>query len=188
MSGEVYTGTKFRTLYISHEPPEDNHLSELTAWSHRLAELGVLATAMGNVSFRTLGGFIISPTRTDPHTITPRQFVEVLAVDVATRTLQVRGAAEPSSESMLHSAIYRARKDVQAIFHGHDSRVLAGADKLQIPVTLREQSYGTPALVDEALAIAVGCDVFVMRNHGFVVLGVTLAEAGGRVEGLLQRL
>jgi L-fuculose-phosphate aldolase len=188
MTGEVYTGTKFRTIFADSHPPQNSRLNELVEWSHRLADWGLVATAMGNISFRTASGFIISPTGTDPRTITATQFVEVLEVDMAARTLRVHGASEPSSESMLHDAIYRARPEIQAVFHGHDARVLARAEQLFLPVTAKEQPYGTPALVNEVLAILPGADLFVMRNHGFVALGLTMADAGRRVEELLWKL
>jgi L-fuculose-phosphate aldolase len=188
MTGEVYAGVKFRTIFISHQSPQDARLPELLWWSRRLAELGVLATAMGNISFRTQNGFIISPTGTDPRTMTDDQFVEVVSVDRAERTTRVHGRTEPSSESMLHDAIYRARPDVGAVFHGHNSRVLETADQLALPVTLREQPYGTTALVDEVLALLPGHDLLVMRNHGFVAVGTDMTEAGRRVEELIRRL
>ena len=39
---------------------------------------------------------------------------------------------------MLYYAIYKNRKDVNAIFHGHSKEVLASATKLNIPETLKE--------------------------------------------------
>lgn len=185
MSGEVYNGVKFRTIFISRKPPQDPRLDELAGWTHRLAGLGVLATAMGNLSIRTPSGLIITPTGTDPATLTPEQFVEVLTVNMATRAITARGCAEPSSESMMHAAIYGARPDVKAIFHGHDARVLAATG---LPVTAKEQPYGTPALVEAVLTMAGKHDLFVMRNHGFVSVASSMELAGRRIEELLQKL
>jgi len=183
-NAEGYVGVKFRTVFISHEPPADPRLAELAEWTHRLAGRGVLATAMGNLSVRTSTGLIITPTGTDPAMITPEQFVEVLRVDIAARELTVRGRTKPSSESMLHAAIYGERPDVHAIFHGHDLRVLAA----DLPATEHEQPYGTPALVQEVLRVAARHDFFNMRNHGFVSIGKNMDEAGQRIEECLDTL
>jgi L-fuculose-phosphate aldolase len=185
---EGYIGVKFRTVYERHEPPQDPVVEELIAWCRRFAGLGLVGKAMGNLSARTTRGFIITPTGTDPRTITDRQFVEVLGVDLKRLELRVAGPSEPSSESMVHEAIYRARPDVRAIFHGHSDQLLAVAESLGIPVTKREQPYGTPALVQEVVNILTGNDVFVMRGHGFVALGADCATAGRRVGEMLGRL
>jgi ribulose-5-phosphate 4-epimerase/fuculose-1-phosphate aldolase len=188
MMPEGYVGTKFRTVFASREPPRDARLGELVRWCRRFASLGIVGRAMGNVSFRTANGFIISPTGTDPSTIVREQFVEVLEADIAGRALTARGACEPSSESMMHAAIYAARPEINAVFHAHNDGLLAAADRLGLAVTEREQPYGTPELVAEIIKI-LGChDFFIMRNHGFVALGGTIDEAGRRVEEMLGKI
>jgi L-fuculose-phosphate aldolase len=184
-TGEGYVGTKFRTVFVRREPPTAD-TAELIHWCRRFAEFGLVGPAMGNLSARTPTGFLITPTNTDPRTITAAQFVEVLAV--ANEEVHVAGNREPSSESMLHHAIYRARPEVNAIFHGHHDRLLALAGKLGMPVTAREQPYGTPELVHEVLLVASRQDFFLMRGHGFVALGRTCTEAGQRVEEALRRV
>lgn len=185
---EGYVGTKFHTVYVAREPGCDERAAELIQWCRRFAQLGLAGKAMGNLSIRSARGLIITPTGTDPLTIGPGDLVEVLRVDMASRELEVAGRREPSSESMLHAAIYEARPEVNAIFHGHSAPLLAAAERLGLPVSAREQPYGTPALVAEVLAVARTADVFIMRNHGFVALGGTCAEAGRRVEEALARV
>ena len=185
---EGYVGTKFQTLFASREPPRDARLDELVNWCRRFAQLGIVGKAMGNVSFRTVGGFIISPTGTDPVTIRREQFVEVLKVDIGRRELTVRGAGEPSSESMMHAAIYGARPEINAVFHAHCEALLAAAAGFGLPVTEREQPYGTPELAGEIMKILADHNFFVIRNHGFVALGKSIDEAGRTVEEMLQRL
>jgi len=185
---EGYVGTKFQTVFASHEPPCDTRLDELVNWCRRFASLGIVGKAMGNVSFRTADGFIISPTGTDPAAIRREQFVEVLKTDVARRELTVRGAGEPSSESMMHAVIYAARSEINAVFHAHSDELLAAATRLGLPVTEQEQPYGTPELAAEIMKILDGHDFFIMRNHGFVALGKMIDEAGWRVEEMLARI
>jgi L-fuculose-phosphate aldolase len=185
---EGYVGTKFQTIYASREPPCDARIDELVKWCRRFAELGIVGKAMGNVSFRTANGFIISPTGTDPATIASRQFVEVIKTDSAARELTVRGAGEPSSESMMHAAIYDVRLEINAVFHAHNDALLAAAARLGLAVTEREQPYGTPDLAREILKILYGHHFFIMRNHGFVSLGRTMEDAGRQVEEMLAKL
>jgi ribulose-5-phosphate 4-epimerase/fuculose-1-phosphate aldolase len=86
---------------------------------------------------------------------------------------------------MLHAAIYAARPEINAIFHGHHNQLLAEAESRGIPVTAREQLYGTPALVNEVLLVARGEDFFIMRGHGFVALGRDGEQAGQLIEQVL---
>ncbi len=179
---EIFVGPKFRTIFASRETPHDDRLDEFISWTRRLTKMGVIAKAMGNLSFRTASGFIITPSGTDPATITAGQFVEVTSVDMERREITVNGPADPSSESMIHAAIYRNRADVNAIFHGHNNDFVATAETRGIPVTAREQSYGTPQLVAEVVGILGNHFFVVMRNHGFIAMGRTIGEAGAQIE------
>lgn len=182
---EGYDGVKFRTVYVRREPPASELVGELIHWCRRFAEAGLVGAAMGNLSARTPTGFIITPTNTDPRTITASQFVEVLGV--TDEEVRIAGNRQPSSESRLHHAIYGSRSEVNAIFHAHDDALLARAEKVGIPVTGSEQPYGTVALLNEVLRILPGNDVFVMRGHGVVALGRTCDEAGNRLEAARRR-
>ena len=186
--GEVYVGTKFRTAFARREPPQDSRIGELIEWGRRLGKLGVVGDTVGNLSFRSTHGFIINRTAGDLGRITAEEFVEVLKTDMAGRELTVVGAYEPSSESMMHATLYEVRPDVNAVFHGHSQRLLAQASSLRLPITEREQPYGTPELAAEMLKILHRHKIFVMRNHGFVTVGRTMAEAGRWVEHILARL
>jgi L-ribulose-5-phosphate 4-epimerase len=185
---EVYMGTKFHTVFARREAPRDDRIPELIEWCHRCGRCGVVGDTVGNLSFRTTAGFIINRTAGDLRSITPEEFVEVLHADVAQRELTIAGAYEPSSESMMHAAIYAARPEVNAIFHGHSQDVLEQASRLRLPVTEHEQPYGTPALAAEILKVLEWQKIVVMRHHGFVTVGRTMTEAGRWLDHLLARL
>ena len=185
---EQYVGTKFRTVYARREPAQDSRVGELIEWGARLAKRGVVGDTVGNLSFRTANGFIINRTAGDVGRMTPQEFVEVINTDLTGRELTVVGLHEPSSESMMHAAIYGARRDVNAIFHGHSQRLLDQAASLRVPITEREQPYGTLELASEILKILEWHKIFVMRHHGFVTVGRTIAEAGRWLEHILARL
>ena len=48
--------------------------------------------------------------------------------------------------------------------------------------------YGTPAMADAVLDVLSGHAVVIMRNHGFVALGRTMAEANAAVEKVVAQL
>ena len=75
---EVYVGTKFQTVFVRKTPPTDASTGALLAWCRQWAQAGWIAKATGNLSCRTTDGFIITPTGTDPVSLTAADFVEVL--------------------------------------------------------------------------------------------------------------
>ena len=185
---EVYIGTKFRTIFARRAVSGDERLGELLKWCRRWAALGLVGDTVGNLSFRTVNGFLINRTAGDLGGITRQEFVEVVAVDRDRRELTVAGLYEPSSESLMHAGIYEARPGVNAVFHGHHDRLLAEAERLGLRVTAREQPYGTPELVAEIMGALDGHNFVIMRNHGFVSFGKTMDEAGRIAEDVLRRL
>jgi L-fuculose-phosphate aldolase len=90
------------------------------------------------------------------------------------------GTRDPSSESMLHFAIYRARMDVQAVFHGHSREILLCVNKLNLPETREKAPYGSIELVRSVMEVLGDADFVLIRKHGFVSLGETMKEAGER--------
>ena len=185
---EVFVGVKFQTDFVGRRPPFDPRLAELVQWCHTLASWGVVGDTVGNLSFRTTNGYIISRTAANLATITTEEFVEVVEADVAGRSLTVIGAYEPSSESMMHATLYQARAEVKAVFHGHSEKLLTAATRLRIAVTEQEQPYGTPQLSEEIVKILAWHNLFIMRDHGFVSLGRTMSEAARWIEQVLARL
>jgi L-fuculose-phosphate aldolase len=182
---EVYVGTKFRTEFARSEPATNE---ELLKWCRQWAAAGYIGKAMGNLSCRGETGFIVTPTGSDPRTLTAQDLVEVITVQFMPPVLTVAGRHEPSSESLMHAAIYAARPGIGAVFHGHSDAMLAAAGKLGLPVTQRERPYGTPAMADAVLDVLSGHSVVIMRNHGFVALGRTMTEANAAVERVMAKL
>lgn len=167
----------------------------------RIVAAGLVAGASGNVSrrIRSTGGDLVAITasRVPYHRF---GIGDVLVVDFDVEP--VVGDGIPSSESLLHLAIYRARPDVGAVIHTHSVYASAFAVAgYPIPPILDEQvmmlggavevaEYGASASDDlaEKAVFALGDRAAVLlRHHGVCGAGETLDDAVAVVE-LVERI
>ena len=175
--------------------------AEVAAGVQRIVAAGLVAGASGNVSrrIRTADGDLIAITasRVPYHRFTPD---DVIVVDFEIEP--VDGDGVPSSESLLHAAIYRARTDVGAVIHTHSVYASAFAVAGEaIPPILDEQvvtlggavevaTYGASAseqLADNAVFALGDRAAVLLRHHGAVGVGEHLEEACAVVE-LVERI
>ncbi len=190
----VYEGVKFKTEMIGKDLPCDPRLEKLKYWCKIFHEKGLAPPykngSYGNLSFRLKDGnaFIVTASHTSLADCTTNdKFVKVSHVDLAKGVVYATGSRKPSSESMLHYAIYDARPDIQAIFHGHCEKISKNAEKLGIPITHKEEPYGTINLVKRVLEILDDSYFLEMRNHGFLSFGKSLDQAGNRALEFLEK-
>ena len=179
---------KFKVEFVSREIPQDDRVGELRDWCVRFSDEGLTpqfqggGRSLGNLSFRIRAGepaFVITgSTLSSKQAMTPGDFVRVVRSDLEARTVYAAGTRDPSSESMMHFAIYERRPDVNAIFHGHDRDITASASLLEVPETEKEELSGTPELLEQVMRILGHEPFLVMKNHGFLSLGSTMEEAG----------
>jgi len=181
-----YYGIKFTTKIITREVPKDLRIEELKYWCKVFHDYNLAPAykggSYGNLSFRLQNNedpFIITGSRIGlKDKLAQDSFVTVSSCDLKGGIVYIHGVREPSSESMLHFAIYHQRKDVNAIFHGHSQEVLSCAGKLKIPQTEKEEPYGTIELIQRVLEVLDDESFLVMKNHGFISLGRSMKEAG----------
>lgn len=194
MSG--YQGVKFTTTMCGDTVPQDHRLNELKRWCtfyhrHHLAP-PYPGGSYGNLSFRQrpdADSFIITGTCMGlKENLQDHQFVLVERCDMNRRIVFARGCRKPSSESMLHYAIYQQRPDVHAIFHGHGEIIMNNAEVLGFPITHHALPYGTPELVNSVLEVLEDHHLVIMRDHGFLILGSSLQDAGNRTEQILKKV
>jgi len=189
---EQYRGVKFVTEMVGMKVPSDKRIDRLIYWCGIFDKKGLAPPydggSYGNLSFRLKpgrGNFVITAAQSGLADSTSLdRFVEVNEVDFDRGVVKASGARNPSSESMVHAAIYNHRPEVNAIFHGHCKAISENAERLGIPITKQEAPYGTLALVDRVLEIinTPNTDgMMEMRNHGFISLGINLDDAGKRV-------
>ena len=179
----------------------DQARAEVFEACRRILAAGLVSGASGNVSRRLReaeGELVaITPTRV-PYSRLRAE--EVLVIDFEAEP--VEGEGVPSSETLTHLAVYRARPDVGAVIHTHSvyASVLAVAG-LEIPPLLDEQvvALGGPVpvaeyamsaseeLADKACAALDEGNAVLLRNHGVLGVGADLEEAATVCE-LVERL
>jgi L-fuculose-phosphate aldolase len=157
--------------------------------AHRIAAL-VVGTA-GNVSVRSGDLIAVSPTGC--------VLAELTADDVPVIDLTgtvVAGALAPTSETALHTRIYR-ETDALAVAHAHAPASTAVAcTHDELPVLHYAQSlglggairvapfaaFGTEELAANVVEAMAGRTAALLANHGSVAVGAELAQACERLE------
>ncbi len=165
-----------------------------------LAEMGLAPVhqqgAFGNHSYREGdGSFVITRTGMIPRQELVRENYCRVRYVARDDLFAVHGRYDPSSECFLHHQLYEHFPAVGIIMHGHSGLLNSYADCLDIPVTTREYPYGTRELGQAAVEMAAtGASLFVLRNHGFVVVDrsidravTTLLDSYGHLLDLLKR-
>lgn len=166
-----------------------NQLDDLLFFSKKMQEEGLVVGPGGNTSFKDEQGTMwITPSGIPFDEMQADDFVPV---KIATGKLLEKNVM-PSSEIALHLFIYKARPDVNCIFHAHPPTVIAlssmdvdikplfpdfvvylGGHVPQVP-------YVTPCteemaeLVVKELKDLPAC---ILKNHGCVTVGKSIKEA-----------
>jgi L-fuculose-phosphate aldolase len=160
--------------------------AEIVAVARALDAAGLVPNKSGNVSRRSPGGFLVTPSGVPYVELKPAQIVEFDEHGTpATRGLR------PSSEWRMHAAIYACRPDVSAIVHTHSPRATAlacaglGIPAFHYMIALAGgaircapyATFGTAELAASAIAGLEGRRGVLLANHGVVAVGPTLAAA-----------
>ena len=167
-----YIGTKFQTVFKDKNAIKNDNISTLIKWCNKFAEFGLSPKLVGgfggNLSFRTVEGFIITASGVNLKNLSENDFVEVIEADILLKKILVNGTKLPSSESLLHYYIYSQRLEINAVFHGHDEKVQQKCEQMKLPITEQEQPYGSVELIEEVGKILQNHFYLVLKNHGFL--------------------
>jgi len=182
----AYHGVKFKAKLIDKEIPKHKRLKELKYWCKKFHDYSLAPAykggSYGNLSFRVKKNseeFVITGSKIGLKDFLPdRCFAMVSNVDLKKSIVYYHGMKKPSSESMLHFAIYRKRKDVNAIFHGHSNEILRFASRLNLCQTDKKEPYGTLKLVKGVLEKLGKKNFIIIKDHGFISMSKDLKNAG----------
>ena len=183
---------RFNISFVSDQIPSDTRIEELKEWCERFQKGGLTpefeGNYTGNLSFRSEVGFVITGSGLkSKQNLSNDCFVYVKSYDEQSNTVYIEGSRQPSSEAVMHFLIYKTRKEINAIFHGHNDTIIMNAEKLGFPVTEKEHEPGTIELAKEVLKVLGDKNLIVLKNHGFVSLGRTMKEAGQLALATLKR-
>ena len=141
----------------------------------------------GNVSARTEGGMLITPTG-----MAYDALKEDTIVFVDDKGKTPSGSLKPSSEWQMHLAVYKAKPDVGAIVHCHSMNatalacvgkpipafhyMVAVAGGKDIPLA-PYATFGTEELAQAVAAALEGRKAALLSHHGQIACGLNLAAA-----------
>jgi L-fuculose-phosphate aldolase len=166
---------------------------EVSRVAKQLIESGLVTGTSGNVSARTPeGDVLMTPSGIDYEELEPG---DVVLVDLEGEVLE--GSLGPSTETPMHTGIYRVRPEVGAVVHTHSvfATTLACLGWTLPPVhymltTLSEDgripiapyaTYGTEELANNAAeALGEGHNACLLQNHGTITVGDSPQKAFSR--------
>ncbi|MEM3525774.1 MAG: class II aldolase/adducin family protein [Candidatus Jordarchaeaceae archaeon] len=172
---------------------------ELVMYGNLMLEKGLVVGKSGNLSVRVPNEdtILITPSMVEYPTLKPR---DIPMVDLEGKVLE--GTLPPSTEKIMHLAVYKARKDVGAVIHAHPiyGTVLGVVGKSLPPlidemvirfggqVEVAEYKLaGTAELAESAVRGLGNRTAVFLANHGTLCCGKDLKEAFNITE-FLERM
>lgn len=171
----------------------EGYKRQVVRYAQQAEREGLCRHRSGNFSVRDkeTGYIVITPTGMDRAEMLPE---DVVVIDMQGRVVEALTGKKPTSESMMHIAVYKARPDVGAIVHTHSKNATAfavmnkpipaivyelfllGCKKGYIPVA----PYGRPGTKELAQSVLKPLeisDVALMQAHGVIAVAKDLKEA-----------
>jgi ribulose-5-phosphate 4-epimerase/fuculose-1-phosphate aldolase len=114
----------------------------------------------------------------------------------------ISGKFNPTSEILIHSAVYEIRPEINAVIHSHPPYITALScvdEKIDFDLTQDRHYYignigtvpfvhgGSPKLAESVVSVAQQNNAVICANHGIFVFGTSLAEAVNMTE-LIEEL
>ncbi|NOX71507.1 MAG: class II aldolase/adducin family protein [Candidatus Micrarchaeota archaeon] len=182
---DEWKGVKFKTVFLKKEVQTDLRIEDLKYWISRFGFYDLCqpfaGRSYGNMSFRLKPGsdeFIITSTQQGfREDITDDKFVKVVECDMENIIVKVEGLELPSSETFAHYVVYKNRPDINAVFHGHCTKIVCSTD-IGFCTTEKRQPYGTVELANEVLKVLDKENFIIIKDHGFLALGKDIDDAG----------
>jgi ribulose-5-phosphate 4-epimerase/fuculose-1-phosphate aldolase len=167
--------------------------NELSRFSVLSYDRNLVAAKGGNISARIpdRNEILITPSGISLKDITPEN---ILKVDEEGNVIDKKSSLKPSKETPFHSAIYKNRSEINAVFHLHPPYATGlSLSRKPLPmiiapamVNLKEVPLidfalmGTPELhrmVDEGIKKYKEAKAFLLKQHGIIAMGVDIPSA-----------
>ena len=175
-------------------------LSELVAGGRELSLSGLVTGAGGNVSARQGDVMWISPSG---YSLEDAVEEDYPSVSIQTGEI-LTGDQRPSSEVLMHLAIYRVRPNVRAVFHahprmtialtsaGHDLQPIFADYYVYLGANVPHVPYVTVTTPELARVVGMhfarrDCQGMVLRNHGTITVGSSVKEASFRTYAIEEQ-
>ena len=162
---------------------------QIVETGEKMVAWGLVTRTGGNISARVPG--------TDVIVITPSGFAkgELKIEDIIVMNLDgkiLEGVHKPSIENAMHVAIYRNRRDINAIIHTHSPMATSvGIAGKEIPTVITDVAnnighsiplagfacHGSMELGEEVVKALKKANAAMMQNHGVVAAGPNLSAA-----------
>ena len=186
------TGTAFSCVFLDKNPPVDARIDEMLQWGKKIYGSGAGPATTGNLSFRTKMGFIITGSGLTPENATKDSIVEVRGVVFGLNrpSIYIKGQMAPAEEALMHSVIYEAFPEINAIFFMASTKLAEAAAKCGIPSTNTASSAGSLEAAQEIvnlIKIRANAGSLVINDSLVIASGKTLSDAGQLVEGILSK-
>ncbi len=161
---------------------------------HLLAERGFVGTYEGNISYRSGDRIYLTPTTTSKINASEGK---IITTDLDGNLIE--GDLKPTSETPMHTSVYKARPDVNAIVHCHPPFATAYAQANQPIINhvapefmmvfkevpcLKYGRPGTLEIIAELEKYIMDYDVVLLANHGILAVGKDPEEAFAKVMSL----
>lgn len=157
--------------------------------ARKMISAGLVMTTWGNVSIRNPEKQLVAltPSGTDYFKMGPE---DIVITDLHGNV--VEGSLRPTSETPLHTMIYRERPEINAVVHTHSPWATAmSVAGLEIPVVLAEVAASIGGRISIAPYTPGGTDEFgrtaleamgkkygaLLKNHGVIGVGPTIQKA-----------
>ena len=184
---------QIRGMRAAHDPVR----AEMIRVCRRMSDRGFVSGWAGNVSAR-LGPdrYLLTPSGVPKSDVTE---ADLIVVDGSGRVTEGAPGRRPTSELPMHLCAYRLRPDVAAVVHAHPVHAVAlsvvgsALSKHYVPEAIvmlgpiAVTPYATPSTDENERVVAAVVedhDAIVLRAHGSLTVGSTLAEAWLRLETL----
>ena len=132
----------------------------------------------GNLSYRTINGFVITPSSVPNDKLNEKSCVQMAFTGIYKNKLK------PSTEWQIHRDIYLKRKDISAIIHTHPTSstaiacmniyipsfhymvAIAGGEDIKCA---KYATFGTKQLSKNVIKALENRNICLMANHGLIV-------------------